>query len=192
MDMQVISATPVLFAYERPAEHALDCARLFNDAALELCCAGQWPVEVSVPGSAAGHRRCVQGDHALQAVRGMSACRSAITWARRIWTILASSHSCIIARMKALPVLVHPWDMLGEAAHAELHDALDSRDARRNATRDRGDDTGRGIRQTAQDFANLLCPWRRKFRVSPRTLAECMAASSGGAWRMRVVARADI
>jgi aminocarboxymuconate-semialdehyde decarboxylase len=37
VDMQVLSATPVLFAYDRPVEHALDCARLFNDAALELC-----------------------------------------------------------------------------------------------------------------------------------------------------------
>ena len=55
VDLQVISATPVLFAYERPAEHALDCARLFNDAALELCCPWPWPVEVSVPGSASGH-----------------------------------------------------------------------------------------------------------------------------------------
>ena len=37
VDMQIISATPVLFAYDRPAEHALECARFFNDAALEFC-----------------------------------------------------------------------------------------------------------------------------------------------------------
>jgi aminocarboxymuconate-semialdehyde decarboxylase len=37
VDMQIISATPVLFAYARKAEHALDCARLFNDVALEMC-----------------------------------------------------------------------------------------------------------------------------------------------------------
>ncbi len=41
VDLQVMSATPVLFAYERPVEHALDCARLFNDAALELCNRGK-------------------------------------------------------------------------------------------------------------------------------------------------------
>jgi aminocarboxymuconate-semialdehyde decarboxylase len=41
IDLQVISATPVLFAYERPVEQALDCARLFNDAALELCSRGK-------------------------------------------------------------------------------------------------------------------------------------------------------
>ncbi|WP_101760036.1 amidohydrolase family protein [Oceanicoccus sp. KOV_DT_Chl] len=37
VDVQVICATPVLFAYERPAEQAADCAKLFNDAALEIC-----------------------------------------------------------------------------------------------------------------------------------------------------------
>jgi aminocarboxymuconate-semialdehyde decarboxylase len=41
IDLQVISATPVLFAYERPVEDALDCAQLFNDAALELCSRGK-------------------------------------------------------------------------------------------------------------------------------------------------------
>jgi len=37
VDLQIISATPVLFAYDRPAEQALECAKIFNDAALELC-----------------------------------------------------------------------------------------------------------------------------------------------------------
>jgi aminocarboxymuconate-semialdehyde decarboxylase len=37
IDLQIISPTPVLFSYARPVEHALDCAKLFNDAALELC-----------------------------------------------------------------------------------------------------------------------------------------------------------
>ena len=41
IDLQVISATPVLFAYERAAANALDCAQLFNDAALELCSRGE-------------------------------------------------------------------------------------------------------------------------------------------------------
>jgi aminocarboxymuconate-semialdehyde decarboxylase len=41
VDLQVISATPVLFAYGRPVEHALDCAQLFNDAALDLCSQGK-------------------------------------------------------------------------------------------------------------------------------------------------------
>src|ERR1700722_10669271 len=37
IDLQIVSATPVLFAYGREAKDALDCARLFNDAALEFC-----------------------------------------------------------------------------------------------------------------------------------------------------------
>ena len=41
VDLQVLCATPVLFAYTRPADQALDCARLFNDAALELCSRGR-------------------------------------------------------------------------------------------------------------------------------------------------------
>jgi aminocarboxymuconate-semialdehyde decarboxylase len=41
VDMQVMCATPVLFAYERPVDQALDCAQLFNDAALELCSRGK-------------------------------------------------------------------------------------------------------------------------------------------------------
>ncbi|WP_206486240.1 amidohydrolase family protein [Thalassotalea sp. G2M2-11] len=37
VDQQIISATPILFAYEKPIEQALYCAQLFNDAALEIC-----------------------------------------------------------------------------------------------------------------------------------------------------------
>jgi aminocarboxymuconate-semialdehyde decarboxylase len=41
VDFQVVSSTPVLFAYHRPPEQAMECARVFNDALLELCAAGQ-------------------------------------------------------------------------------------------------------------------------------------------------------
>jgi aminocarboxymuconate-semialdehyde decarboxylase len=37
VDVQVMCATPVLFAYQRPAAQALECARIFNDAAREIC-----------------------------------------------------------------------------------------------------------------------------------------------------------
>lgn len=37
IDIQVLSATPILFAYGREAEKAAECARIFNDAARELC-----------------------------------------------------------------------------------------------------------------------------------------------------------
>jgi aminocarboxymuconate-semialdehyde decarboxylase len=41
IDTQVISATPVLFGYSRPAAEAFEFARFFNDAALEICSRGQ-------------------------------------------------------------------------------------------------------------------------------------------------------
>jgi aminocarboxymuconate-semialdehyde decarboxylase len=37
--VQIISATPILFSYHRPGAQALEAARIFNDAALELCAA---------------------------------------------------------------------------------------------------------------------------------------------------------
>ena len=37
VEVQVMCATPLLFAYQRPAAQALECARIFNDAALEIC-----------------------------------------------------------------------------------------------------------------------------------------------------------
>ena len=37
VDVQVISPTPVMFAYERPAKQAAEAAKLFNDALLEFC-----------------------------------------------------------------------------------------------------------------------------------------------------------
>ena len=40
VQQQIISATPILFAYERPIEQALYCAQIFNDAALDICAEG--------------------------------------------------------------------------------------------------------------------------------------------------------
>ncbi|MGV3482680.1 MAG: amidohydrolase family protein, partial [Sphingobium sp.] len=37
IDVQVMSATPLLFAYGRPADQAREVARLFNSAAREIC-----------------------------------------------------------------------------------------------------------------------------------------------------------
>ncbi|HTD11818.1 MAG TPA: amidohydrolase family protein [Steroidobacteraceae bacterium] len=37
VDVQIMCVTPLLFAYHRPAAQALECARIFNDAARELC-----------------------------------------------------------------------------------------------------------------------------------------------------------
>jgi aminocarboxymuconate-semialdehyde decarboxylase len=39
VEVQILSATPLLFSYQRPAAQALEVARIFNDAALEICAA---------------------------------------------------------------------------------------------------------------------------------------------------------
>ncbi|MBT6330138.1 MAG: amidohydrolase, partial [Kordiimonadaceae bacterium] len=37
VDVQIMCATPILFAYEKPARQALECAKVINDEALRLC-----------------------------------------------------------------------------------------------------------------------------------------------------------
>jgi len=89
IEMQVISATPVLFAYDRPVEHALDCAQLFNDAALELCSRGKGRLKslcqvlCRIPTPRARNSRDV-------CALAISACKSATTLAKGISTIPAS------------------------------------------------------------------------------------------------------
>jgi len=39
VDVQIMCTTPLLFCYDRPAAQALECARIFNEAALEICAA---------------------------------------------------------------------------------------------------------------------------------------------------------
>src|SRR5271166_3834380 len=112
VDLQVISATPVLFAYERPAEHALDCARLFNDAALEMCSRGkgrlksfcQVPLQDTDAACkeltrcmGAGHRGVQIGNH----VGGKNLDDPGVV------TFL---HHCAD---EGAAVLVHPWEMFG-------------------------------------------------------------------------------
>jgi aminocarboxymuconate-semialdehyde decarboxylase len=112
IEMQIISATPVLFAYERPAEHALDCARLFNDAALELCGNGRSRLKslCQVP---------LQDIDA--ACKELSRCMSAGHLGVQIGNhvgeknlddpgIVTFLHHCADV---GAAVLVHPWDMLG-------------------------------------------------------------------------------
>ena len=113
VDMQIISATPVLFAYERPVEHALDCARLFNDAALELCAQGKGRLKslCQVP---------LQDVDA--ACKELSRCRQAGHLGVQIGNhvgeknlddpgIVTFLHHCAD---EGAAVLVHPWDMLGQ------------------------------------------------------------------------------
>ena len=103
VDLQVISATPVLFSYNRPAEQALEVARIFNDAALEMCshANGRLKALCQVP--------LQDIDASCAELSAMHAGRA--HWrtdrqpcrARRTSTIPASLLSCITALTSALP-----------------------------------------------------------------------------------------
>ena len=112
VDQQIISATPVLFAYERPPEQAHYCASLFNDMALEICAGGkgrlhamaQVPlqdVELSCKevsrARRAGHVGVQIGNHV--GLKNMDD-EGVVTFLQH-------------CADEDIPVFVHPWDMLG-------------------------------------------------------------------------------
>jgi aminocarboxymuconate-semialdehyde decarboxylase len=114
VEMQVVSATPVLFAYDRSVEHALDCARLFNDAALELCSRGKGRLKslCQVPlqdiDAACGElSRCMKAGH-LGVQIGNHVAEKNLDDAG----IVTFLHHCAD---EGAAVLVHPWDMMGQA-----------------------------------------------------------------------------
>ncbi len=112
VDLQVVSATPVLFAYERPVEHALECARLFNDALLELCSHGRGRLvplcQVPLQDTDAACReleRCLAAGH-----RGVQIGNHVGDRDLDDAGLVTFLHHC--ASLGA-PVFVHPWDMFG-------------------------------------------------------------------------------
>jgi aminocarboxymuconate-semialdehyde decarboxylase len=113
VEMQVLSATPVLFAYERPVEHALDCARLFNDAALELCAQGkgrlkslcQVPLQ-DINASCKELSRCMRAGHLGVQIGNHVGEKNLDD--PGIGTFLQHCAD------EGAAVLVHPWDMLGQ------------------------------------------------------------------------------
>jgi len=112
VDMQVLSATPVLFAYDRPVEHALDCARLFNDAVLELCAQGkgrlkslcQVPLQ-NIDASCNELSRCMRSGHLGVQIGNHVGAKNLDDPG-----IVTFLHHCAD---EGAAVLVHPWDMLG-------------------------------------------------------------------------------
>ena len=111
VEMQVLSATPVLFAYERPVEQALDCARLFNDAALELCAQGkgrlrslcQVPLQ-DIDASCKELSRSMQAGHVGVQIGNHVGEKNLDDPG-----IVTFLHHCAD---EGAAVLVHPWDML--------------------------------------------------------------------------------
>jgi aminocarboxymuconate-semialdehyde decarboxylase len=112
VDVQVVSATPVLFAYGRPAEHAMECARIFNDGLLELCerGAGRLVPLAQVPLQDTD-LACRELDRCL--VAGMKGVQIGNHVGdrdlddERLVTFL--THCAQVGA----PVFVHPWDMFG-------------------------------------------------------------------------------
>jgi aminocarboxymuconate-semialdehyde decarboxylase len=112
IDLQVISATPVLFAYERPAEHALDCAQLFNDAALELCSRGkgrlksfcQVPLQ-NIDAACKELTRCMQAGHLGVQIGNHVGSKNLDD--AGIVTFLKHCAD------EGAAILVHPWEMFG-------------------------------------------------------------------------------
>jgi aminocarboxymuconate-semialdehyde decarboxylase len=113
IDLQVMSATPVLFAYERPVEHALDCARLFNDAALELCSRGkgrlkslcQVPLQ-DIDAACKELSRCMKAGHLGVQIGNHVGDKNLDDPG-----VVSFLHHCAA---EGAAVLVHPWEMFGQ------------------------------------------------------------------------------
>ena len=112
IDMQILCATPVLFGYLRKPEEAAACARIFNDAALEIIAAApdrlaalaQVPLQDTDLACREAERAMADGHLGIQignhvGVRDLDD-EGLIAFLQHCGDIGA-------------PVLVHPWDMLG-------------------------------------------------------------------------------
>jgi aminocarboxymuconate-semialdehyde decarboxylase len=111
VDHQIISVTPVLFAYNREPQHALDCARLFNDATLELCARGKGRLhalcQVSLQdtdASCAELTRCMRAGHLGVQIGNHVGDKNLDDPG-----ILTFLHHCAD---QGAAVFVHPWDMM--------------------------------------------------------------------------------
>lgn len=112
IDQQILCATPVLFAYLRKPEEAADCARIFNDAALDMTAAApdrlfplaQVPLQDTDRACREAERAMADGHRGIQIGNHVGARdlddEGLIAFLQHCATIGA-------------PVLVHPWDMLG-------------------------------------------------------------------------------
>jgi aminocarboxymuconate-semialdehyde decarboxylase len=117
VDIQLLCATPFLFGYQRDPDHALACAQLFNDAALELCAKAN---------AAAGRARVFalcqvplqDTERACRELtRAMEAGHVGVQIGNHVGArnlddegIVAFLQHCADENA---PVLVHPWDMMG-------------------------------------------------------------------------------
>ena len=111
VDLQILCANPVLFAYGRPAAHALECARMFNDAALELCAKGrnrlfalcQVPLQ-DTDAACTELSRCMRAGHLGVQIGNHVGDRDLDEEG-----LITFLQHCAA---EGAAVLVHPWDML--------------------------------------------------------------------------------
>ena len=111
IDIQVMCATPLLFAYGKPAGPALECARLFNDLALDLCrhapdrlkALCQVPLQ-DIDASCKEVSRAVQAGHIGVQIGNHVGPRNLDD--EGLITFLQHCAS------EGAAVLVHPWDMM--------------------------------------------------------------------------------
>jgi aminocarboxymuconate-semialdehyde decarboxylase len=108
---QIVSATPVLFAYNREPQQALDCSRIFNNAALELCARGkgrlralcQVPLQ-DIDASCAELTRCMRAGHLGVQIGNHIGDKNLDDPG-----IVTFLHHCAD---EGAAVFVHPWDMM--------------------------------------------------------------------------------
>lgn len=111
LEQQIISATPILFAYEKPIEQALYCAQLFNDAALEICQQGkgrlfamaQVPLQ-NIDAACKEASRAVNNGHV-----GIQIGNHVGEKNMDDEGVLTFLQHCAA---EDIPVFVHPWDMM--------------------------------------------------------------------------------
>jgi aminocarboxymuconate-semialdehyde decarboxylase len=113
VEVQIMCATPLLFAYQRPAAQALECARIFNDAALEICAPAprrlkalcQVPLQDTELACRELSRAMADGHVGVQIGNHVGA--------RELNDegILTFLRHCAA---EGAAVFVHPWDMMGQ------------------------------------------------------------------------------
>lgn len=111
IDLQIICATPILFSYARPPEQAAEVAKIFNDAALDICAQGKGRIKTlcqvplqDIDLACAEVSRAMDDGHIGVQIGNHVGLKNLDD--EGIITFLA--HCADIGA----PVLVHPWDMM--------------------------------------------------------------------------------
>jgi aminocarboxymuconate-semialdehyde decarboxylase len=114
VELQVMCATPVLFAYARPPAQALYCAQLFNDAGLELAARGKGRLKTlcQVP--------LQDTDAACKELsRAMNSGHLGVQIGNHVGDRDLDDEGIVTflqhCAAEGAAVLVHPWDMMGGA-----------------------------------------------------------------------------